>query len=71
MANFKLEFVGRSSEKCNNFSEGSSEPKEDAQVIRVQGAQKLELLVTTNIIPSTWHDSHNVIVVGCRCWLLD
>ena len=44
MADFKrrqvkigLEFMRRSSAKCNNFSEGSSESKEDAQVIRVRG----------------------------------
>ena len=33
-----LEFVRWSSDECDNFSEGSSEPKKDAQVIRVQGA---------------------------------
>ena len=45
MANFKrrqleigLEFVHRSFDKRINFSEGSSEPMKDAQVIQVQGA---------------------------------
>ena len=33
-----LEFVCWSFDKRNNFSEGSSEPMKDAQVIRVQGA---------------------------------
>ena len=45
-----LEFGRWSFVERNNFSEGSSEPKEDAQVIRVQGAAaprvfQLELLV--------------------------
>ena len=33
-----LEFVRFSFAERNNFSEGSSEPKKDLQVIRVQGA---------------------------------
>ena len=33
-----LEFVLWSFVECNNFSEGSSKLKKDAQVIRVQGA---------------------------------
>ena len=33
-----LEFVRWSFDERNNFSEGSSEPKKYAQVIRVQGA---------------------------------
>ena len=44
MANFKhrqleigLEFVHWSFTECNNFSEGSTEPKKDAQVIWVRG----------------------------------
>ena len=44
-----LKFVHCSFAECNNFSEGSSELKKDAQVIRVWGAAaprlfKLELL---------------------------
>ena len=45
MADFKhrqleigLEFVRWSFAECNSFSEGSYEPKKDAQVIRVRGA---------------------------------
>ena len=46
-----LEFVCRSSAERNIFSEGSSEPTKDAQVLRVPGAAvprvfELELLVT-------------------------
>ena len=33
-----LKFVCRSFAELNNFSEGSSKPKKDAQVIRVRGA---------------------------------
>ena len=33
-----LEFVRWSSDERDNFSEGSSEPKKDAQVIWVRGA---------------------------------
>ena len=33
-----LEFVRCSFAECNNFSEGSCEPKKDLQVIRVRGA---------------------------------
>ena len=45
-----LEFVRWSFPERNNFSEGSSEPNKDAQVIRVRGAAaprvfELELLV--------------------------
>ena len=45
-----LEFVHRSSAECIIFSEGSSEPTKDTQVIRVRGAAaprvfELELLV--------------------------
>ena len=45
-----LEFLRRNSAKRNKFSEGSSEPTKDAQVIRVRGAAaprvfELELLV--------------------------
>ena len=49
MADFKhqqfeigLEFVRWSFAKCNNFSEGFSEPKKGAQVIQVQGRQPHE-----------------------------
>ena len=47
---FGLEFVRRSSAKRNIFSEVSSEPTKDAQVIRVRGAAaprvfELKLLV--------------------------
>ena len=34
-----LEFVDWSFTKCNNFSEGSSKPKEDVRVIQVRGRQ--------------------------------
>ena len=34
----RLEFVRQSFAECNNFSEGSSGPKKDTQVIRVWGA---------------------------------
>ena len=34
-----LEFMCLSFAECNNFSKGSSEPKKDSQVIRVQGRQ--------------------------------
>ena len=49
-----LEFVRLSFAVRNNFSEGSSEYKKDAQVIRVWGAAaprvfELELLVLTRI----------------------
>ena len=37
-----LEFVRLSFAECNNFSEGSSEPKKDAQVIRVRGQHPYE-----------------------------
>ena len=45
-----LEFLRRNSAERNKFSEGSSEPTKDAQVIRVRGAAaprvfELELLV--------------------------
>ena len=40
-----LEFVLWSFAKRNNFSEGSSKPKKDAQVIQMRGGKKLELLV--------------------------
>ena len=45
-----LEFLRRNSAECNKFSDGSSEPTKDAQVIRVRGAAaprvfELELLV--------------------------
>ena len=48
---FGLEFVRWSSDEQNNFSEGSSKPKKDVQVIRVQGAAapqvfELELFVS-------------------------
>ena len=33
-----LEFVRWSSDERNNFSEGSSKPNKDVQVIRVRGA---------------------------------
>ena len=61
MADFKrrqfemwLKFMRCSFAERNNFSEGSSELKKDAQVIRVRGAVaprifKLELLVFTPI----------------------
>ena len=61
MANFErrqleieLEFVRWSFAERNNFSEGSSKPRKDAQVIRVWGAAapwvfKLELLVLIRI----------------------
>ena len=39
-----LEFVRWSFAERNNFSEGSSETKKDAQVIRVQGRQPHEFL---------------------------
>ena len=44
-----LEFVRRNSAERNNFSEGSSEPKKDVQIIRVRGSAaprvfELELL---------------------------
>ena len=47
---FGLEFVCWSSDEHNNFSEGSSKPKKDMQVIRVRGVAaprvfELELLV--------------------------
>ena len=47
---FGLEFVRWSSDEHNNFSEGSSKPKKDVQVIQVRGAAaprvfELELLV--------------------------
>ena len=47
---FGLEFVRWSFDERNNFSEGSSKPKKDVQVIRVRGAAapqvfELELLV--------------------------
>ena len=53
---FGLEFVRWSSDERNNFREGSSKPKKDVQVIRVQGAAaprvfELELLVRH---PSKW-----------------
>ena len=37
-----LKFVCRSFAELNNFSEGSSKPKKDAQVIRVRGRQPHE-----------------------------
>ena len=37
-----LEFVRFSSDEHNNFSEGSSKPKKDAQEIRVRGRQPHE-----------------------------
>ena len=39
-----LEFVRCSSTERNNFSEGSSKPKKDAQVIQVRGQQPHEFL---------------------------
>ena len=50
-----LEFVHGSFDKCNNFSDGSSEPMKDAHVIRVRGTAapqvfQLELLVHQTII---------------------
>ena len=49
-----LKFVCRSFAELNNFSEGSSKPKKDAQVIRVRGAAaprvfKLELFINQNL----------------------
>ena len=38
-----LEFMRLSFAECYNFSKGSSEPKKDAQVIRVQGRQRVDL----------------------------
>ena len=50
-----LEFVRRSSDERNNFSQGSSKPKKDVQVIQVRGAAaprvfELKLLVSTYFI---------------------
>ena len=41
-----LEFVRWSSDERDNFSEGSSEPKKDAQVIRVRGAAAPRVFLT-------------------------
>ena len=54
---FGLEFVRWSSDERNNFSEGSSKPKKDVQVIRVRGAAaprvfELELLVYLKLLLS-------------------
>ena len=53
MANFErrqlkigLEFVRRSFTERKNFSEGFSEPKKDAQVIRVRGAVAPQVFLT-------------------------
>ena len=51
----ELEFMRWSFAERNNFSEGSSKPRKDAQVIRVRGAAaprvfELELLVQLPII---------------------
>ena len=40
----QLKFVRWSSDERNNFSKGYSEPKKDAQVIRVRGRQPHEFL---------------------------
>ena len=41
-----LEFVRWSSDERDNFSEGSSEPKKDAQVIQVRGAAAPQVFLT-------------------------
>ena len=41
-----LEFVRWSSDERDNFSEGPSEPKKDAQVIRVRGAAAPRVFLT-------------------------
>ena len=45
-----LEFVRWSSDECDNFSEGSSEPKKDAQVIRVRGAAAPRVFFNSNYL---------------------
>ena len=65
-----LEFVRWSFAECNNFSEGSSEPKKDAQVIWVRGRQPHEFFLTP--ITCSWGvpngeilKSSNLDTYGC------
>ena len=46
-----LEFVRWNFTECDNFSEGSSEPTKDAQVIRVRGQQPHEFLTRITCLP--------------------
>ena len=45
-----LGFVRSISTECNNFSEGSSEPKKYAQVIRVWGAAAPRVFFNSNYL---------------------
>ena len=49
-----LEFVRQSFTERNNFSEGSSEPKKDLQVIRVRGRQPHEFLNSNYLFEVEW-----------------
>ena len=56
-----LEFLRRNSAERNKFSEGSSEPTKDVQVIRVRGAvapQVFELELLVLLTPSTYGISY-------------
>ena len=46
----RLEFVRWSFAERNNFSEGSFEPKKDAQVIRVRGAAAPRVFFNSNYL---------------------
>ena len=69
---FRLEFMRWSSDERNNFSEGSSKPKKDVQVLRVRGAAaprvfELELLVSlwvTFQVQQTCHACHEFSIMS-------